>query len=680
MHPKSPAETGVRGCDVSDPSCEVADVNVKIDARRHAADLQKLVEALCAENEALRRDLLAFQYMRISSPLTKVVHWQGNCQENDGWRWWELWCPVCKRPVDVAMQKEKGGGGGVVAGTGSEYETSGVSGCGLLACNTLATDRGEDISEMPYSLGQACFCRMRNNMIVKALDGPDWSDVPCMYEVVWPQDRAGEIVELLSFGNKSPLQQLGGRHGEGFDIIAPAFQTDSIYGPLHMKGRHAYAASLWGADFGFCLGALVLGAALRRSGTKKDLVLLHTEDVPHSSRAILSLVWKLRLVEFIDADEGLFASKGGRFDGVFTKLHVLSLVDYDKVLMLDLDLAILECPDELFDLPAPAAMGRSLCGGPHGSKIYSRNFFLGGDTDSDDHYPWTQAGGINAGVMLLAPDLELHARAIHEVTVKYHPERIPGAGPEQDYLSRLFAPWWTHISVKWNFQLHRIFHTVDASVEYLNSGQVLEEDWTPERLTTATEDVRIVHFSGELKFWHRDPLSTESDPSFVDRLINNCSPWSGNLWLDMVDGETSCPYEGEAKEVGFKGVGFARDLTCRAVRQWRQDLECLPSTFPDLVSVDEIVRRLKEPSWPEGTPFKLGARVEVWWGKTHQWYPATVVGAYEDYHRLCVSFSEPGSWGVGARGIAYSYLREDRAYKKNQHRLNSRSRRVSLTS
>ena len=46
------------------------------------------------------------------------------------------------------------------------------------------------------------------------------------------------------------------------------------------------------------------------------------------------------------------------------KLHALGLVDYSKVLMLDLDLAILASLDELFDLAAPAALcrgGARLC-------------------------------------------------------------------------------------------------------------------------------------------------------------------------------------------------------------------------------------------------------------------------------------------------------------------------------
>jgi hypothetical protein len=76
----------------------------------------------------------------------------------------------------------------------------------------------------------------------------------------------------------------------------------------------------------------------------------------------------------------------------------------------------------------------------HGFRIDGRCFFGGPDKD------WGQTGGINAGVMLFAPDAAMHQRALCEVEAPSHPERIAGAGPEQDYLSRFFAPHWTHLT------------------------------------------------------------------------------------------------------------------------------------------------------------------------------------------------------------------------------------------
>ena len=129
----------------------------------------------------------------------------------------------------------------------------------------------------------------------------------------------------------------------------------------------------------------------------------------------------------VHANDGLFGGgrEGSRFSGVFTKLHALGLVRYDKIIMLDIDIAVLDCADALFDLPAPAALWRGQAQTKeHGFPIYGRCFFGGPDAD------WGQTGGINAGVKILAPDSSLHARALYEVQAPMHPERIPGGGPE----------------------------------------------------------------------------------------------------------------------------------------------------------------------------------------------------------------------------------------------------------
>ena len=107
-------------------------------------------------------------------------------------------------------------------------------------------------------------------------------------------------------------------------------------------------------------------------------------------------------------------------------------------------------------------MYRSRDGLAHGLQFDGRNFFTGSSVDSwPGMEPWSQCGGINAGGMLLKPDAEIYLRALDEVTSSSHPERIAGSGPEQDYISRLYAPCWTNIRVCWNYQLHRVFHALD---------------------------------------------------------------------------------------------------------------------------------------------------------------------------------------------------------------------------
>ena len=124
------------------------------------------------------------------------------------------------------------------------------------------------------------------------------------------------------------------------------------------------------------LGALVLGCALKQSGTKHD-----TDDVPVSFLKMLSKFWYLRSVPYVDAVDSLFYNnKHGRFAGVFTKLHVCRLV-------LDIDVAILCCLDNLFNLPAPAALRRAMSHYEHGARIDCKSFFAGMDEN------WYQSRG-----------------------------------------------------------------------------------------------------------------------------------------------------------------------------------------------------------------------------------------------------------------------------------------------
>lgn len=561
------------------------------------------VELLRSEVARLRRELSAAETLRVSSPCTDVVHWSelDSTAWQNRWRYWESWCPCCKRPLCV-----------------SSY---------------------------------------------------------------------------------TPL--------EGAPSGTPPAAAE------HAPPRLAYVSGLWGASAGYALGALVLGCSLRRRGTPPeiDLVLLHTDDVPQSTLALLAEVWILKPVDYVAAHPDLFACKGTRFDAVFTKLHVFGLVEYDKVVMLDLDLAIMRCPDVLFELPAPAALHRTLYGNDHGARIDGRNFFAPGRIDDPDSqvYEWGQCGGINAGVMVLAPSARRHRQVLHEVSTMIHPERIPGNGPEQDYLSRLFAPDWTHIGVAYNYQLHRAYHSIEEAARRASERCLLDQaaqGYEPERLAIRLEDICVVHFSGTLKMWdrdYRDPVG-ESDEAFTERLLKGDSPWYYRLWFER-GGE---PHEYEA--VGWRpasphswqlvnrahaaeppdGRAAASDAAaeratdqeeeagcgtpCRAspldawldhlrstaqaaTAAWHRDLQELPRQFPRLPPLQELLRQLREPGWPAGAAFAHLQRVDYYWYRSGEWFPAVVVAAHSD-GTFSVEFETPGAWGTGAQHVRPHMLRE----------------------
>ena len=114
----------------------------------------------------------------------------------------------------------------------------------------------------------------------------------------------------------------------------------------------------------YVLGGAVLGRSIDEIGTRYEKLCLCTADVqewPH--RALLREAgWHLKQVNHVRAVPRLFLGdmERSRFRHVFTKLRAMAEVQYEKVLLLDIDTLVLQPMDGLFDLPAPAAMRRGM--------------------------------------------------------------------------------------------------------------------------------------------------------------------------------------------------------------------------------------------------------------------------------------------------------------------------------
>lgn len=272
-------------------------------------------------------------------------------------------------------------------------------------------------------------------------------------------------------------------------------------------GNYAFVIFLWGASIEYVLGAMVLGHSIRRTGSTHARVCLHTNDVPQGLVDLLSQIWECRLIEHVEAatDRLSYADNAHRFAKVFTKLRGLQLVEFAKVLIMDIDLLVTSNIDELFELTAPAACRRGMNQGrwplKTGTPIDGRQFFMGQDPTK---WSWGQGTGINAGVMLWQPDADIFDEMQAEIIEPNHPSHVKGNGPEQDYLSRYWADApWSHISVAYNFQLHQMFFSLHPDCIGKVERSILPQ--TPDK-------IKIVHFSGEstAKPWHR-----VLDPSFA---------------------------------------------------------------------------------------------------------------------------------------------------------------------
>eukprot|EP00971_Amphidinium_carterae_P082095 1623786-Amphidinium_carterae.1 len=213
-----------------------------------------------------------------------------------------------------------------------------------------------------------------------------------------------------------------------------ACAEDTFLEPSKSKnGRYAYVIALWGTAKHYVLGALVLGQSLLQTGTKHALVCMYTDDVPPAYLELLQRVWDCRRIEHVQyaADRLCFVDEQcSRFEKVFTKLQVFRLVEFEKVLMMDIDMLVLRKIDDLFELRAPAAMRRGATNEArqtyHGSELNGLYFF-GGPQPSNQQYSWGQGTGINAGVMLLEPSEQTWQIMMDEIQEANHPEHVRGA-------------------------------------------------------------------------------------------------------------------------------------------------------------------------------------------------------------------------------------------------------------
>jgi len=218
-------------------------------------------------------------------------------------------------------------------------------------------------------------------------------------------------------------------------------KTDFIQNKLQSGGtnKYAYVALLMG-NSPYIFGALVLGISLKKTNTNNDIVIMVTSDVPEIQKEKLKQIYDFVIdIEFITVNKTLIKDyETNRFKDIFTKLQCLTLTQYEKIIMLDIDMLVIKNMDHLFELDVPAACLRRE-DYPHNKKI-SKELIIKNNK---------LIGGINAGLMLLEPNKDEYDRIINDLINLKDTEFI---NPEQDYLSKRYVSKWTNISFLYNFQ------------------------------------------------------------------------------------------------------------------------------------------------------------------------------------------------------------------------------------
>lgn len=242
--------------------------------------------------------------------------------------------------------------------------------------------------------------------------------------------------------------------------------------------KYAYVTTLFGNNI-YLTGALILGYSLMKTDTSHDRIIMVTPDVSDKYRSILKSVYTRVLpIEYLDASPNIFIDKNTRFKNVFTKLQCLTLIEYQKIVLLDIDMIVLKNIDHLFLLDAPAACIKKYTI-PYGKKI-PPNIICTKDSKL--------IGSINAGLILLEPNL-IDWEFIKSDIMK-DDQKHQFRYPEQDYLSLLYCNKWTSISFNYNFQfgltkrvkkmrykIHAIY-VVHYSSSYKPWSYLLP-DWSP---------------------------------------------------------------------------------------------------------------------------------------------------------------------------------------------------------
>ena len=129
------------------------------------------------------------------------------------------------------------------------------------------------------------------------------------------------------------------------------------------KGKYAVVGMLIINDF-YLPAALVMAYCMRKqiikSGVAIDLVIMVTDDISHEAREYLQVLYdKIVTVDYIIPKYGKIKSKllseFPHYSKTFTKINIFKLVDYDKVIYIDIDSAPYMNFLTLFNLEPPAA-------------------------------------------------------------------------------------------------------------------------------------------------------------------------------------------------------------------------------------------------------------------------------------------------------------------------------------
>lgn len=157
--------------------------------------------------------------------------------------------------------------------------------------------------------------------------------------------------------------------------------------------KYAYTVLLTKVEY--FPGALVLAESLCSLGTEADLIIMVSSNIPESIRMILRRFYSkiIQIKRVPDINEK------------YNKLQALTLLEYNKVIVIDIDTIVLKYPDYLFTLDTPAV---------YIPKVY-------GDE-----------GIVYSGLYVLTPNISIYNKIMDVITNKDNKEY-------KEYINHIFT-------------------------------------------------------------------------------------------------------------------------------------------------------------------------------------------------------------------------------------------------
>lgn len=291
----------------------------------------------------------------------------------------------------------------------------------------------------------------------------------------------------------------------------------AAHAPWHLPTVNRTYASVLTTD-DYLEGLLVLIQSLRDNKHRYGCVVLLTSNISARTRFILAghgIPYK----EVHTLPNPTDVSAAHRWFRTYSKLHVFSLAQYDKIIYLDVDMLLLENIDALFERPHMSAASA-------GSLL-------------PDCSHWVH---MNSGLFVAVPSTALYQDMmsrlgrIEQLTSGGVPDK-PKRGSDQDFLNAYYPAWTQRTELHLDHKYNMLHYHIDEYSKHFGYT-----------LTPGLRCVAVLHYASQLKPWH---LSNEAVAILRSGRDKTLQAQALRLWFDTRDRASTVT--GELKGVAFDG-------------------------------------------------------------------------------------------------------------------------------